>query len=155
MGKPHNQRPEDILPELANRLISAGLQPQMIQIVEGNLALDFKKDFLTLPPEIRDQAYKVVQHDGKRQIANLVQMIVKHLEMALEMEEDPDDPQEPKPRKPPGSRKGIWKKTSLPSELQPPESDPEKERNAVSNLPINEANILDSLYVATYPKGNS
>lgn len=118
MTKPHNRSPEQILPDLAKRLIEVGLRPQMITIIKGKLALNIKREFLTISPVARDQAYKAVQSDYKGPTLKLVEKLVKHLRDALELEAKSDEARRDW-RGPPGGSRGTW--TKYPRELQPPD----------------------------------
>jgi hypothetical protein len=123
MPDPHNKKPKDILSELRERLKEVGLQPLMIKIIDGKLALDTKKDFLTLPSKIRDKAFRAVQTKLKRPTLKLVKSIAKYLKEALELEAELDDSKggpATASRPPPGGPRGIW--TEFPSDLQPQES---------------------------------
>ncbi|KAL3475679.1 hypothetical protein BJX99DRAFT_259117 [Aspergillus californicus] len=118
MTTPHNRSPEQILPELVKRLIEVGLRPQMIAIIKGKLALNIKREFLTISPAARDQAYKAVQSDYRGPTLKLVEKLVKHLRDALELEAKSDEARRGW-RGPPGGSRGTW--TKYPRELQPPD----------------------------------
>lgn len=118
MPEPHNRSPDQILPGLVKRLIAVGLRPQMITIIKGKLALNIKREFLTLSPVARDQAYKAVQSDYKGPTLKLVEKLVKHLRDALELEAKSDEARRGW-RGPPGGPRGTW--TKYPRDLQPPD----------------------------------
>ncbi|GES66440.1 hypothetical protein ATETN484_0015000600 [Aspergillus terreus] len=115
---PHNRSPEQIFPDLVKRLIEVGLRPQMITIVKGKLALNIKREFLTLSPVARDQAYKAVQSDYREPTLKLVEKLVKHLRDVLELEAKSNEARRGW-RGPPGGPRGTWTKYS--QELQPPD----------------------------------
>ncbi|RAL00076.1 vWA domain-containing protein [Aspergillus ibericus CBS 121593] len=76
----------EMLDSLQKSLVKVGLQPQILRIVQGQLALDIKKEYLTLSTKVRQQAFLAAEGKSKRQIHALVEKLVELLRETLEQE---------------------------------------------------------------------
>jgi hypothetical protein len=102
MAVTNNQTTVDIFKQLGAEMSRVGLKPKMIQVIEGELALNIKPEHLPFSAKSRQQAIEAVNKKSKRELLNLVVELVKELKEVLEK---PDDSSR---RERPGGPNGIW-----------------------------------------------
>lgn len=105
---------QDMLAKLQDGLEKVGLKRQMIAIINGKLSLRTKGDPLALPSEVRHLALKAAKTMTRRDIAQLIEGLVRELMIVME-----EEVMKRRPR--PAGPKSVWEE--FPEELRPPQAD--------------------------------